>query len=299
MLSTQQILNNIRLDEDGNSIAAVESSQQALNAVYDAEQHALRIKNIGGAAVIHADSHTDGTDDVQAATASQKGLATAEQITKLDGIESGAVSNWHSITAFLATPVSTSTLTMTSDLTGTIKAGVGLKYVIAGTAYYGICTDITSDLLTVAGAPLSGDVTVLYWTHIPIIEEEFYFKDLYFADSSDSALIKTDFALPVSWTWKRNPAFLVAYYQSTKNDDSAATTQPTIMPTIAGNNVLSSAITIPDGIENNSGIVINPTYYRIKKDDILELSVTAATGGTPSHDSYSLLTRFLFVPEMP
>lgn len=36
----------------------------------------------------HASDHTDGTDDVQNATAGQKGLATAVQITKLDGIES-------------------------------------------------------------------------------------------------------------------------------------------------------------------------------------------------------------------
>lgn len=35
----------------------------------------------------HAASHTNGTDDIQDATAAQKGLATAAQITKLDGIE--------------------------------------------------------------------------------------------------------------------------------------------------------------------------------------------------------------------
>jgi len=35
----------------------------------------------------HAASHTNGTDDIQNATAAQKGLATAAQITKLDGIE--------------------------------------------------------------------------------------------------------------------------------------------------------------------------------------------------------------------
>ena len=35
----------------------------------------------------HASNHTDGTDDIQDATAAQKGLATAAQITKLDGIE--------------------------------------------------------------------------------------------------------------------------------------------------------------------------------------------------------------------
>lgn len=38
----------------------------------------------------HATEHVDGTDDIQLATASQKGLATAAQITKLDGIDPGA-----------------------------------------------------------------------------------------------------------------------------------------------------------------------------------------------------------------
>lgn len=35
----------------------------------------------------HGASHTDGVDDIQDATAGQKGLATADQITKLDAIE--------------------------------------------------------------------------------------------------------------------------------------------------------------------------------------------------------------------
>jgi len=38
----------------------------------------------------HASNHTDGTDDIQDSTASVKGLATATQITKLDGIEAAA-----------------------------------------------------------------------------------------------------------------------------------------------------------------------------------------------------------------
>ena len=39
---------------------------------------------------LHASEHTNGTDDVQNATAAQKGLATAAQILKLDGIDTGA-----------------------------------------------------------------------------------------------------------------------------------------------------------------------------------------------------------------
>ena len=38
----------------------------------------------------HASSHTNGTDDIQDATVSQKGLATALQIQKLDSVQSGA-----------------------------------------------------------------------------------------------------------------------------------------------------------------------------------------------------------------
>ncbi|GAI10928.1 unnamed protein product [marine sediment metagenome] len=41
----------------------------------------------------HKARHTDGSDDVQNATAAQKGLATATQITKLDGIEANAKDN--------------------------------------------------------------------------------------------------------------------------------------------------------------------------------------------------------------
>lgn len=38
----------------------------------------------------HATLHADGTDDIQNATSAQKGVATATQITKLDGIATGA-----------------------------------------------------------------------------------------------------------------------------------------------------------------------------------------------------------------
>lgn len=38
----------------------------------------------------HATTHVDGTDDIQSATAAQKGLATGAHIAKLDGIAAGA-----------------------------------------------------------------------------------------------------------------------------------------------------------------------------------------------------------------
>ena len=51
-------------------------------------------------AKLHAVDHVNGTDDIQNATAGQKGLATAAQITKLDGIEALAdVTDTATITA--------------------------------------------------------------------------------------------------------------------------------------------------------------------------------------------------------
>lgn len=41
----------------------------------------------------HASEHVDGTDDIQDATTGQKGLMTATQATKLDGIEAGATTD--------------------------------------------------------------------------------------------------------------------------------------------------------------------------------------------------------------
>jgi len=55
----------------------------------------------GGPAVTYADhaaSHVDGNDDIQDATAAQKGLATAAQITKLDAIAAGAVADHGALT---------------------------------------------------------------------------------------------------------------------------------------------------------------------------------------------------------
>lgn len=68
----------------------------------------------------HAASHTDGTDDIQSATASQKGLATAAHITKLDGIEAGA-----DVTD--ATNVAAAGAMMTSALGANVATALGVN----------------------------------------------------------------------------------------------------------------------------------------------------------------------------
>lgn len=84
--------NNVVLP-DGNTYAYTDiTSPVFASAEVFADQIGTWKKDAvsGGTPGAHAASHTNGTDDIQDATASQKGLATAAQITKLDGIEAGA-----------------------------------------------------------------------------------------------------------------------------------------------------------------------------------------------------------------
>ena len=248
----------------------------------------------------HAANHTSGADDIQDATASQKGLMTAAQAAKLDGIDPDASSLWAVVDSgdFTATPASTSTLTMLSDLTATVKAGMGIRYTISSIVYYGFIKAVTSNLLTVGGGPLSGDVTQLEYLTIPLIETEFKI-DGYFAGSATTTGIKTGCVLPVSPQWNRNPAYLVGMKLATSQDDGGTvTTQPTINPTIAGGAVLSTAKTIPDGAWAWTDIEFTAANQKIEFGEILEITIAVATGSAPNHDSADLWIQFLFVPEI-
>jgi len=213
-------------------------------------------------------------------------------------VDAGAVSNWHTITAFTATPASTSTLPMSSDQTATIKAGSGLKYVIGGTAYQGVCTAITSNLLTIAGAPLSGDVTSLSWTHIPCIAKEFVINGA-FADATDTALLEHDLLMKGGYKWYHGKAYLALLGISTKNHDSAASTQATLNVKLAGSDALSTALTIPNAVYTQSVVQFTVANCDINYGEAIEMSVTAASGGTPANDAKDLIAILIFVPELP
>ena len=139
--------------------------------------------------------------------------ATAKTITDI-------ADPWKQIFNFTATPASTSTITMGTDQTATIKVGMPLKYVIGGTTYYGLITAIASNLLTVAGAPLSGDVTALYIDSIrkPIVET--FSIPGTFADAADTALIAND--LLAYYYWRYGTAYLVQMSAIVSNADTGA-----------------------------------------------------------------------------
>lgn len=75
------------------------------------------LKNITTAGLIaHAQTHIDGTDDIQLATSTQKGLMSSAYAAKLDGIEANANNYIHPATHSLDMITETSTLKiMTAD----------------------------------------------------------------------------------------------------------------------------------------------------------------------------------------
>lgn len=204
---------------------------------------------------------------------------------------------WNQIYAFSTTAASTSTITMTSDLTSSILPGHCIKFKLSGSYYRAICTAITSNLLTIAGAPLTtgaGDLTELYSTSMPSISETIVI-DGAFADATDTALLLHD--LNMSYIWPAGRAYLVQLSIRTTQDDSAASTQASINVSIAGSDVFSTALTVPDGTYAKSVVAIITANYDVNYGEAIELKVTAASGGTPAHDAKNLTAILTFVPD--
>ncbi len=206
---------------------------------------------------------------------------------------------WNSVSEFTTTAASTSTITITSDMTGSIYPGMGIKFKLSGSYYFAIVAAITSNLLTIAGAPLTtgaGDLEELYYTVIPSIQKEFVITGA-FADATNTTLLATDLLITGGFKWKGAKAYLVNMEISTGQDDSSASTQPTLNATIAGTNVFSTALTIPDGAYTETAVAVTTANYDINESEILELSVVAAIT-TPANDAMDLFCILTFVPEL-
>jgi len=98
-------------------------AQIDIHIVNMSNPHAVTAAQAGAATATHAAQHTNGTDDVQSATASVKGLMTAAYAAKLDGIEASAV----------ALPVVDTTALAKDPADGTRKARLDVGAVATAT----------------------------------------------------------------------------------------------------------------------------------------------------------------------
>lgn len=233
---------------------------------------------------------------VQGATTSAKGpieIATnAEAIAGISPIlaitadnlkyvlGNSSVSGWNSVLVanFTETPASTSTITMISDLTSTIKVGLPLKYTIGGTNYYGVVSAITSNLLTVNGAPLGGNVTALYYGDKAKRTNYYIIFPGSYEEVDDTDLIGT--LLKTKLIWRKPTAYIVGFKVYSVTKDTSSNGKVTVQ--VNNQNVCTTedGLTITDAETWLSTVVdISSTYYDINYNEELEISVKKGTAG--------------------
>ncbi|MGE4536552.1 MAG: hypothetical protein AB7D37_05695 [Desulfovibrio sp.] len=201
---------------------------------------------------------------------------------------------------YTATPASSSTVTMLADRTAIIRPGMALRYSIGGTVYYGICTAISANLLTVAGAPLTGDVTSLDYSIFPgMVEIIQLMIPGYWADTADTSIILNDLVQPVIWGGP--PAALVTIQARTRTTDTGGSTYPRINARIGAtttDRICTSNSTA--GLEiaasttwYTSVVDIDPTQYMVNTGDTIELT-TDANGGNDNASDIVVVLRFVY-----
>jgi hypothetical protein len=206
--------------------------------------------------------------------------------------EIGSASFWTQETTFTATPASTSTLTMTADKTASILVGYPVKYAIGGTTYYGIVTAMAANLMTIAGAPMGGDVTALYYGDPTRVAQVDFFIPGAFADASNTGLLASD--ARTKFDWNLTKAYCVQIRHTVRVDDSGAN-QPRVTISIAGSVVGTSNTNAGEAVAEtwtSTVVGINTTNYDINRDEAIEI-VTDANGS--NDDATDLTVSAIFV----
>lgn len=277
------------LNEAGITATPVKSSSAEIIAGSDDAKFATpkALKDAGLIAPpvkASANEVTAGSDDAKFITA--KSLADSNVIK----------SRWTPVTAFTATPASTSTLTMTSDLTAILKAGLPVKYTISSSVFYGIITAVAADLLTISGAPLGGDVTALaYGSAEMVIQADFYISGT-FGNGTDTDLLYND--MKTKFVWRLGKAYCVGFSVLEKTVDTGA--EPKINVLVNGQRVSTADSNLGVQLGSagawvaNSAVAVNTAYYDINTGEAVTVECSAA-GGTG--DAADLTVSSIFILE--
>jgi hypothetical protein len=214
---------------------------------------------------------------------------------------SGGTSRWTAITGFTRTPASTSTITVTGDITGTVKVGMPIKFASGGTYFYALITTMsfsTNTTITFSGAPATATTnwidadTLFVGTPEMVTMETFQVAGAY-ATSAISNVLEN--YLNLRYVWRKAEACLVHF--SVVHTVDATTTQPKVNVKRAGTDPISTS-------NSNTGVEVSATTwspttvdihtsnYVIRTSDTIELSVTADAGLVKASD---LTIQMMFV----
>jgi len=296
----------VAIDADRAAVSAGEASASAIAAAASASS--LDTSSFMTKAILsNAGSIIYGS--AAATPANLSAGADGEVLTLVSGLPSweaaaGGTSKWTDLvgsTDFATTAVSTSTVTMVTDQTATIKVGMALKFTLSGTTYYAICTAITSSLLTIAGPPLTttaSALTALSYGLIPPYVERIQIPG-YWAATADTAMLVNQIGVP--YVWRGSKSYLVQIGAYTRTTDSG-TNKPRLNARIGSTTTdYVSTSNSNAGIETTASstwyrtvVDISSAKYSVNYGDVVELK-TAAEGG--NDDASDLDVELVFVQE--
>ena len=206
--------------------------------------------------------------------------------------QGGQISPWvQTIGTFTPTPSSTSILLTTSDLTSILSVNYPLKYVIDGITYYGIISAITSGAITIAGAPLNGTITALYYSDPVRVTQFVLMVPSTYETTGSSTLILNN--LYSNIIWQRAKSYLVKYTVWSKTCDTGVT-KGKVSVLINGSDINTSVggLTILANTTLYSTTVdINTSNYTINPGNPIELSAIQGTNG----DAQNLVVTLIFI----
>jgi hypothetical protein len=181
-------------------------------------------------------------------------------------------------------------LTMTTDYTASVKVGYPIKYTIGGTTYYGLVSAIASNLLTITGVALSGDVTALYYGDAKKVEQLVVTIPSTYEDADDHNLIVSD--LKSSLIWSKSTAYLVAFSHYTDTADGSADGTASVEIADDECNLQANGFFLAAAKTwYPSGIAVDSSAYNVENGEAIEITAHKGTGG----DGSDLTTKLIFV----
>lgn len=201
---------------------------------------------------------------------------------------------WQALTAtsqFATTAASSSSLTMTADLTSTLKPGYAFKVVDGGATKWFVVNTVASNLVTLYGPALSltvGAITAVSWADCTRVKPVTFSVAGAFAIAASSTLLASYCKRPFAWL--HGPA-RVCLFRVRSSDQS--TTAPKVNLTIGGTAICSDNSNAGPAVAATwkTGTLVNAALALTQLAAIELTTTQGATTGTPDANlSVDLLT---------
>ena len=185
---------------------------------------------------------------------------------------------------------------MNTNQTSLIFQNMPVRYKLSGTYYYGRVKTITSNLLTIQGAPLTtgaGNLTELAFASSNLVSSMVLFVSGAYASVTSTQLLRDIMRLRLNWQLPK--AYLV--YFNAIQDTNATTTQPKINIRIAGSDVSTNdtnlGVQLSTTLVENPDIAISTANYDINPGEAMEINCTATDAGTTNAANLTVTLCFV------